>query len=455
MQNEQLSATSVLDTPAIAATAAIPLLVGVGNSLVENGITEAIATAYARRTGVRLKSANLGRSGTSSRAIAINFGSEIIQYQPVGGIIPAGTTAVALTPNDPGPLDVFGGGGGTTEGLLANVPGVFEWVPGGPMTFKRNKAGAAVTVNAPAAYQPIVYDRNSRDVYSRGLTAFRDVVDNAYEGFAVLWSMANDVFDAPSPADLAAKAIAHYSGVIAKLSHPNAFVILSELNTRLETSSTRGHQQKLAINAALQARWPNNYVDVRTVLNAQGTAADKASDIPPVALLYDGYQHPNEAGRALIGDTVAAFLQSQGALLDLAQSRKPVQAAVRAYRSGTAFQSIAGIFATVEIDTVDFDTNFAFSPTAHTYTVPESGLYFLSAKMRASNTTAGISYGLGIGTTNADDASFVWTVTNGQREGVLNTRLAQLTRGDQIRVFAYSNVTIDLIAAELCAYRIG
>lgn len=127
-----------------------------------------------------------------------------------------------------------------------------------------------------------------------------------------------------------------------------------------------------------------------------------------------------------------------------------------ASRSGsTSFQSLGNTFTTVQVNAASIDTAGCFSTTTYICTLPETGLYQLSAKLRiCDSATAGISYGLGIGNANADSAAFFWGVTAGTRMGLANARVYSGTAGDQIRVFAYADQTLPICAAELNIFRI-
>lgn len=443
-------------TTLLGAIAPLALIVGIGNSLIENGVAAAVGREWTSRTGIPVQTLNLGRSGTTSRAIEANLGATIVNYQPIDGFIPATTTPVVLLPNDPGPLQAFGGAGGQTEGYLANVRGIFNWAPGGPMTFTRAVAGVRVGVPEPTPYQPIFYDRNALDGFNRSLYPQRRVVASPFAGLVILWGLANDIFDLPTPTAMALMAVRHYERLIAQLVDPNAFVILAELNTRTAVKGSRAYQQVLAINAALARRWPNNYVDVRSVLNAQGTADDKAKDIPPAALLYDQYLHPNDAGRAIIAKPIVDLIIINHLFDDVMAPVQPPRPIVRAARSGGGvFQTVAGSFATLQINAAQIDNALRFDPATYAYVIPEAGTYALSAKMRADNAAAGISYGLGVGIANDDDAAFLWSMTNGKREGLLNTRVVDLARGDRVRAYAYADAAINLTSAEMSIHRLS
>jgi len=134
---------------------------------------------------------------------------------------------------------------------------------------------------------------------------------------------------------------------------------------------------------------------------------------------------------------------------------------VAARSSGASFQTISTAFTTLQINATQVDNFSAFNTTTFIYTVPETGIYEVNAKMRlVDNVGANISYGLGIDTANVDSAGFVWAnsfagaATN--RQGLFNSRLMSLTAGDQLRAFAFVDSTAKGVqAAELNVMRVA
>jgi hypothetical protein len=130
----------------------------------------------------------------------------------------------------------------------------------------------------------------------------------------------------------------------------------------------------------------------------------------------------------------------------------------------TAFQNNGAGFITLQINATVIDTANAFNTATWIYTVPETGVYEVNAKVRLADATpAGISYGLGIDTSNVDSAGFFWGVTNannlgtGNRQGLFNSRIMALNAGDPLRAFTYVDnpSAVGVIAAELSCYRLG
>lgn len=120
-----------------------------------------------------------------------------------------------------------------------------------------------------------------------------------------------------------------------------------------------------------------------------------------------------------------------------------------------AAQTVSGAsFTTINLVAAN-DLGSHFNNTTHVYTVPSSGTYYISAKIRhRDNQPSGISIGMGMDIVNADNPSFFWGVTNGQREGLQNSRIMSLTAGDAVRLYTYCNTTLDVATAEINIYRI-
>lgn len=131
----------------------------------------------------------------------------------------------------------------------------------------------------------------------------------------------------------------------------------------------------------------------------------------------------------------------------------PVLSAAR--QSASSFQTITNAFTTIQVNTAAIDTAACFSTTTSICTLAEAGIYVLSAKLRvADGAGSGVSYGIGIGTSNADSASFFWSVTAGSRLGIANSVIWNGAVGDQIRLFAYADQSLPVTGAELNIYRI-
>lgn len=109
-------------------------------------------------------------------------------------------------------------------------------------------------------------------------------------------------------------------------------------------------------------------------------------------------------------------------------------------------------FTTVPLNKVVTDTASGWNWTTNSYAVPSTGTYLIVSHVRlADGVPAGVSYGQGVDSMNADSPSFLWTTTNGLRNVVMNTRIVQLTAGTAVRLFTYIDSTspVRVIGASL------
>lgn len=109
-------------------------------------------------------------------------------------------------------------------------------------------------------------------------------------------------------------------------------------------------------------------------------------------------------------------------------------------------------FTTVPMDIVVTDTASAWNWTTNSYVIPTTGTYLIVSHVRlADGVPPGISYGQGVNPTNVDNPDFLWTTTNGMRNVIMNTRIAQFTAGTAVRLFTYidSPSPISVIGASL------
>lgn len=247
--------------------------------------------------------ANIGQSGWTSTEVAARLGG--VTFVLGAFTLPAGTAATAVTVTTP--TDAFRTSAELFPSWLGvlNVDGVA--VPGrlrhridaaaSPVngwTFERTTAGASVAVAAGATFVSTEYD-------------------SYLERTLIFMAGRNNITD---PAII----LRDVASTLARLTRPvKRFLILSVTTKTGETSGTAGYNQVKAINTALQAAYPNNYVDVRGYLIASGlslngltaTAADTAAiagdNIPPQLLVADGV-HPNRFGYRAIADKVLSKL---------------------------------------------------------------------------------------------------------------------------------------------------
>ena len=105
-----------------------------------------------------------------------------------------------------------------------------------------------------------------------------------YNDYTIIWAGRNDALNTPSVT------VANIQSMVNALPAGGRYVVLSVLNNQSEPSGSANYNYIIAMNAAIQAAFPNNYLDIRSLLVADynsGNAADVANhtaDIPPVSL---------------------------------------------------------------------------------------------------------------------------------------------------------------------------
>ena len=116
----------------------------------------------------------------------------------------------------------------------------------------------------------------------------------------------------------------------------------------------------------------------------------------------------------------------------------------------------AGAFTTILLNNVgsgpaNFDT------TTGLYTVPSSGLYLVTAKMRPPDGfTVNQPVGIGVDTVSADSAVFKWTnFGSGTRSVIDYTRTARFTAGQQLRLFMYGDAAFAIFRAQMTVLRVA
>lgn len=120
----------------------------------------------------------------------------------------------------------------------------------------------------------------------------------------------------------------------------------------------------------------------------------------------------------------------------------------------------AGAFTTIQVGTTASNSRVIVDPsglwdqTNYVYTVPFTGLYDMSATIRlADGLAAGLGYGIGIHTSDADGPWFAWGATAGTevttRTTVTYIRRASFNKGDKLRLYMYVNSSKDYSASSL------
>src|ERR1035437_48466 len=135
---------------------------------------------------------------------------------------------------------------------------------------------------------------NARVIYNGGVggdtstqIATRFLADSTHRSWqTIIWSGRNNYSSQST-------VLADIASIVAALPNPKRFLVLSVLNgdyAGLEYSGQSGYAQITALDAALAAAYPNNYLDVRAALVAAYSGAnaqdviDYGHDVPPSTL---------------------------------------------------------------------------------------------------------------------------------------------------------------------------
>lgn len=107
---------------------------------------------------------------------------------------------------------------------------------------------------------------------------------------------------------------------------------------------------------------------------------------------------------------------------------------------GVVGPTIGASFTQIGLDTAQANTGGYFNTTTSAYTVPATGLYFIVAKLRFTDSSgaAGSNLGIGVDPTIGDAPHFVWhTVGAATRRTFDYQRIANFTAGATLKLFTY------------------
>ena len=140
-------------------------------------------------------------------------------------------------------------------------------------------------------------------------TAFHPDTFGRQSEINVFWMGDNNFFDPEGVKSDIAKAVAFLS--------TGKFIVLGLLNAGSEPRGSPSYDQITQLNTDLAAAYPDNFLDIRTILVASydpsspQDIADHGNDVPPASLRNDD-QHPNEAGYAIVAQRVAGIIRAKG-----------------------------------------------------------------------------------------------------------------------------------------------
>lgn len=273
-----------------------------GDSLTA-GAGSATARGYVERLRTRLTPQGItvtkrAVGGQGAQSIATRQGGYVNMLTLENNLIPATRQAVNIIASTQTPIT--NQGGGPIRGTLLGVPGVVAATFSGTTrltyTFTRDADGEAKYVDP--------------------VTPFIKEEDGHEYDINIIWLGRNNTAD-PNLTSIVLDAA---EACIAHLKAKNKrFVVMSILNGDYSNEYVGGavYDRIMAANAALQARWPENFLNVRGPLvrsynpdNPQDVI-DFGHDIPPSSLRNDNI-HLNDSGYDIVEELVYNFIKSKG-----------------------------------------------------------------------------------------------------------------------------------------------
>lgn len=260
-----------------------------GDSLSASGVGGWLQTYLGKTVNTRAV------GGQTAQQIAARFGGQVPLFTVTGNTIPAsGAVAVTARTIDP----ITSQGGGPISGYLGGVYGTYTSDGLTYWTFTRQAAGSALGIDTQTPF-------------------LIDTTDNRQFGTLVFWYGRNNVGSGAFNADVK-KSISDSIAAIKTID--KRFVILSVLNWPLETIGTGTYNTVIQLNDELKALYPNNYLDVRSLLiriGGDGSVqdnADIANDVVPTSCrnsVSDGHLN-NTKGNPIVATRVNEFLIEKG-----------------------------------------------------------------------------------------------------------------------------------------------
>ncbi|PTR07529.1 hypothetical protein C8K11_1151 [Novosphingobium sp. GV055] len=281
-----------LDAGIAGPVTARPLIWAVGHSMLANYATnrqpplpDKVASA------LNWPLANFAIQGAGSAQQVARAGLVATTLTVTGNTIPASgpVTITAVTPND---FIVSAYGPRSIYGWLGGVYGYLTWDSVAGERFWRATAGDAVPISAGATWIPDV-----------GL---------AFSGVALIWTLVNDDHGSAGRA----ASLANLNMIVAALkSLGKRFVILREFPRTTDTIGSASRADIDALNAAVQAAYPNNWLDLMPTLYANAAPSDATAVsqglVPPSLSAGDGF-HLGNAGNDLATVAIVNFIKAKG-----------------------------------------------------------------------------------------------------------------------------------------------
>ena len=229
---------------------------------------------------------NFGVSGQVSESIAAREGALVARVSVEGGEVPVdGPIPVTVTNH----LSIPGAGAGDVHGTLDGIPGKLAYTANYHHVFVRDTPGASPS-SVPAD-SPFIVDDHRCDV-------------------SVIWAGRNDVSTGQTT-----QTVDNVARMAARID-AGRFIVLSITNSVGEERGTPGYATVTALNRALAARFPHNFIDIRSAVIAHANMSDadqrnREADVVPVSLRIDNL-HLNAEGYRVVADQVAGFVSRRG-----------------------------------------------------------------------------------------------------------------------------------------------
>jgi hypothetical protein len=117
----------------------------------------------------------------------------------------------------------------------------------------------------------------------------------------VIWAGRNNYADLST-------VVADVQAMVNNLSH-SRFLVMSVINKAdgTENSGSSAYSQIVALNGALQAAFPNNYLDIRSLIVS---ASGGGNDAPNATWTSDGL-HLNNTGYSYVAGQVSSYLNAK------------------------------------------------------------------------------------------------------------------------------------------------
>jgi hypothetical protein len=198
-----------------------------------------------------------------------------------------------------------GGGGVDTAGQGGNVPSALS-----------SNIAAWGDSLTPAFALNLQVLMPERVVFNGGVpgetstqVAMRLVADSDHHNWITIFWAGQNNEDQPAQikADIAASLAALAAG-------NSRFIVISVMNKASEPKGTPAYAVIMQLNAELAARYPNNYLDIRSLIvnrydpNQPQDVIDFYNDVPPTSLRFDAEGHLRNEASVMVAAQVKQFI---------------------------------------------------------------------------------------------------------------------------------------------------